>query len=102
MQLTRTENLEVFHSDPELKQEFPLYRYYDENTLLEFHLISNRCDDGFLIEEMRNIDFFLKVTGECDDQYVEGLVSKMKSLDNITTAFSIQVPGLKSKEKLLF
>ena len=102
MQLNKTENLEVYLADRDLKQEFSLYYYYDEDVLLEFHLISNRCDNGFLIEELRNIDYFLKVTGECDDPYLEGLVKKIKGIGDITTAFAITIQDLKSKNRLLF
>lgn len=102
MMLIKTDNLEVYHSEVDLEQDFSLYHYFDEDTLLEFHLISNRCENGFLIEEMRNIDYFLKVTGECDDHCAAQLVDKLKSIENIRTAFILEVADLKSKERLLF
>ena len=83
-------------------QEFSLSKYLDEETYIQYNLISNRCDDGFLLEEMTNIDFLLQVSGEAGKEDLDSLVNKLKQTDMITAAFLIEVDGLKSKKRLLF
>ena len=99
---TRCDNLIVHNPRIGQDQEFSLSQYLDEETYFQYNLISNRCDDGFLLEEMTNIDFVLKVTGEVSGDDLTSLVAKLKQIDMITAAFVIDVDGLKSKKRLLF
>lgn len=102
LRLNRTDNLAVYHKKTGVRQEFSLYRYYDEETYLDYHLIANRCEDGFLLEELKNIDYFLRISGDCEDDFTERLLVKLKNTGIITTAFPASVPGLRSKDRLLF
>jgi hypothetical protein len=100
--LNKREDLHAFNVKFNLSQDFSLYSYYDEGTLTDYHLISNRCDDGFLLEEMRNIDFIMKITGEVDDRFMNELIMKLRTLEVVTTAFELEPKKLKSREKLVF
>ena len=100
--LSKLENLLIHHAKLDLAQEFSHYAYYDEDTLLDYHLISNRCNDGFLLEELRNLDFILKISGDIDNHYISELVKKIRMIDMVTTAFEINPAELKSRTKLLF
>jgi len=99
---TRADNLVVHNPRIKEDQEFSLSQYLDEETFIQYNLISNRCDDGFLLEEMTNIDFLLQVAGEVSKNDMNSLVNKLKQTDMITAAFLIDVDGLKSKKRLLF
>jgi hypothetical protein len=100
--LKRSENLTIYNSRLKQNQEFTMYQYADQETLNNYHLISNRCDDGFLLEEMSNIDYILKISGDAGKNFPAQLVHKLKKIDVITTAFEINPSILKSKKKLLF
>jgi len=102
MSLKRSENLTIHNPRLRQNQEFSMYRYADQATLLHYHLISNRCDDGFLLEEMPNIDYILKISGDAGKNFPAQLVHKLKKNDIITTAFEINPSALKSRKKLLF
>lgn len=102
LRLNRTDNLAVFHKKLGAKQEFSLFRYFDEEDYLDYHLISNRCEDGFLLEELKNIDYLLRISGDCDDAIADRLLEGLKNTGIITTAFHVSVPGLKSRDRLLF
>lgn len=99
---TRADNLIIHNPRIGQDQEFSLSHYLDEETYIQYNLISNRCDDGFLLEEMTNIDFLLQLSGEMSGDDLTGLVNELKQIDMITTAFVIDVDGLKSKKRLLF
>ena len=102
MTLARASNLVVHNPRIGQDQEFSLSQYVDEETYIQYNLISNRCDDGFLLEEMTNIDFLLQIAGEVSSDDLVELVEKLKQIDMITAAFVIDVEGLKSKKKLVF
>lgn len=100
--LKKLDDLHVYNNKFNINQDFSLYKYYDENTMTEYHLIANRCDDGFLLNEIRNIDFIMKINGELDDQYLENLIMKIRGTKGITAVFELNPANLKSRERLIF
>jgi len=102
MALKRTDNLHIHNPRISEEQEFSLYQFTDPETLLHYDLFSNRCDNGFLLEEMKNIDYILKISGDANKNFPTQLVNKLKKIDIITTAFEINPLKLKSRKKLIF
>lgn len=102
MALKRADNLQIHNPRIKQDQEFSLYQFTDLEKVLHYNLIANRCDNGFLLEEMKNIDYVLKITGDASKNFSEQLVNKLKKIDIITTAFEIDPSELKSRKKLLF
>lgn len=100
--LRQTEKLDIYNPRINLNQVFSLYYYNDRETLLQYYLISNRCDNGFLLEEMPNIDYVIKISGEVGKNFSTQLINKLKKITIITTAFMIDPSTLKSRKKLLF
>jgi len=102
MHLIKLENLHIYNNKFKISQDFSLYHYYDEDTVTEYHLISNRCENGFLLEEIRNIDFLLKISGDTDEQFLNDLTQRLRVIEGITAAFELDPSQLKSREKLIF
>jgi hypothetical protein len=102
MAFRRADNLHIHNPRVREDQEFSLYQFTDPETLLNYDLFSNRCDNGFLLEEMKNIDYILKISGDAGKNFPIQMVNKLKKIDIITTAFEINPLLLKSRKKLLF
>lgn len=102
--LIKTDNLIVSITSNKENQIFSKYSYVDDDNLNLYHLISNRCDNGFLLEEYKNIDFILMIIGEYDKNFLPSLLNKIKLIDIIIFAFQIDIELLKkkSKTKLIF
>jgi hypothetical protein len=56
----------------------------------------------YLIPEKKKVDFFIKVSGEVDFDFVLSTVRKIKNIEQIITAYSIDKNTLKSKDFLIF
>ena len=102
IELNKTTDLEILNRKFSERQNFSLHTYEDEDTFIKYNLLSNTCDNGFLIEEMKNIDFFLQVFGEVPDSFIENLNQRLKLIDVITASFIIDPNNLKSKLKLIY
>ncbi len=100
--LLRTDDLEII--DPTIKstQSFSVYQYIDTTAALTFNLISNRCNNGFLIEEFKNIDFFLQIFGIISTPILNKFLKDLKITDGLITSVLIDPNSLQSKQKLLF
>jgi hypothetical protein len=102
LRLVRLEDLHIFNSKFKISQDYSLYHYSNEDSMAEYHLISNRCENGFLLEELRNIDFLLKISGDMDEQFLNNLLGSLRTIEGVTAAFELDPSQLKSREKLIF
>lgn len=98
--LTRANDLEIISKN--ITGNYALFEYLDEDNFLDYYLISNRGEKGFLIPEHKTIDFLLQLKGATNEDIEEDLISKICSLSIVLTAYQIDVDSLKSKQNLIF
>ncbi len=98
--LIRTEDLEIRKKGEVNAHSF--YEYIDDDNYLEYYLISNRGNKGFLIPEQKTVDFFIMAKGNISDRHTKETISKINALSLVLTSFSIDPNLLKSKQNLLF
>ena len=108
--VNRTLGLDLIKSDAEIiirsnKVDEPLcfsnYYYIDIESEVEFELICNRHEQGFLIPELKTADYFLKVS----DFYgasLDDLIVALRKSNLINMAFEIDVNSLRSRQNLLY
>ena len=101
LEMQKTDDMVSYNPKLEENQSFSMFRSEDEETLVTYYLLSNRCDNGFLIEELRNIDFFLQVHGEVTKTFVDQILKNLNEIKVIITSFQIEPESLKSKDRLL-
>ncbi|MFO7656808.1 MAG: IPExxxVDY family protein [Bacteroidales bacterium] len=100
--LSKSDNLSLKNSKTGEIQQFSVFVFTDEDESCRYHLVSNRCDDGFLIPEYKNVDFFLLATGEIASYEFDLFIANLKQIEIITLAFAVSDLGTKSLEKLHF
>lgn len=84
------------------KQCYSRYHFFDEDTLLDYFLISNKTENGLLIKEYHNLDFFLKIMGEPTVDDLNIMLQNLKTTPNILMAIPIEPSSLKNPENFLF
>jgi hypothetical protein len=99
--LVREEDLEIWHKLLDDPQVYHQFRYFDEETLLQYRLISNKCENGYLLEEMTKVDYLIQIIGEVNELEIKKLVKDLNKIDGITLAFLLDPSTLKSAKKLL-
>ncbi|MFC2117486.1 IPExxxVDY family protein [Bacteroidota bacterium] len=102
LKFIKNKDLEIIDNNYPEPQKFSQFSYEDEESMLCYKLIANRCSDGFLIGEMKNIDYFLIIIGETNKSFFDQFIKKIISLSMVIMAFEIDPLSLKSKQKLLF
>ena len=65
-------------------------------------LFSNRGDNFFLLEDMKNFDYFLKIEGEISESKVKALALELKKVDIIMGAFMLDIKTIKKIQRLDF
>ncbi len=97
--LIRSEDLEISKASID---KYSFYEFIDEDNYLEYYLISNRGNSGYLVPEHKKVDFFFMIKGNISDFLIDDILSKVNSLALVLTSFKIDPNQLKSKQNLLF
>ena len=101
MRFVRTENLVIHDNKLGAEMGFSCFVYYDEDRFHTYKLISNRCPDGFLFQEIRNFDFIIQVTKEMTDTELKVLIRKLKAVEVISASFLLDPEKLKGLRDIL-
>lgn len=97
----RIEEHEVYFNVDEAPLSFSKYYFYVEQGENEFYILSNRNSEGFLIPEMKKVDYFLIIHQFLDKDDLNYIVSGLNKLSDIQVAAQIDPYKLKSKENLI-
>jgi hypothetical protein len=100
-QFSRIENLVIFNQKLNNDLEFSRFIFTDEDKYLTYHLISNRCPDGFLFPEIKNLDYLLQITGEVDSKQLAVMLKELKKVDIVSATFMINLKQLKDVDRKL-
>ena len=74
----RIEELELQFNIDEEPFYFSRYFYQDTNTENEFFLLANKGSEGFLIPEMKTVDYFLLIYNFFDEEDLQHLLLDAK------------------------
>jgi len=102
VEFARIDNLVVYNNKLDTDQEFSLFEAEDARKQLQFYFISNRCDNGFLIKEVSNFDYFIKITGEITQDEKKRLIKAIRSIDAVNATLKLDPNCLISRDKLVF
>ena len=89
LDLVKVIDLVVNHPKHKILIDYSMYNFSDENYYIDYSLVSNKSEKGFLIPEMKNIDFVLKVSGNSETDFLNNFLLRLKKVDIIITAFFI-------------
>ena len=123
--LTKKDSLEIKSKKQDTPSFFSLFNYENEDEFIEYSVIANlsehkqfvskehslfdkvaqeskETENGILIPEHKQMNYFFVVRGEIDDDKVEETIKKIKEIDIVITAMQIDAKELKSKKNLIF
>lgn len=97
---------------------FAVYEYENSSFSEHWFLIKNQCVSAltttttgffetntvtsYLIPELKKVDFFLKLEGDFDNQYLLKIIDQISSINQVITSYQVFPDSLKSKEFLIF
>lgn len=97
----KAEDLEIsFKNTP--KKFFSMYVYYPENIECEFIILANKGTEGFLIPEMKEVDYFIIIKEFIDEEDMDLFLSQLKTIKEIQAVVELNPEKIKSKENLIF
>lgn len=100
MSFVKTDNLAVFQKKLGEEQEFSLFQYEDENTMLVYRIIGNRSETGYFLSDLKNIDFLLHIQGDLINDDISKLVADLNGLSNIRMCVPVDLSKVREKDRL--
>jgi hypothetical protein len=100
LHFVKAPNHSAYNIRLKINQEFSMYTYNQGG--FTYRLVSNRCDNGFLLEELKNMDFLLLVEENDVPFPVNDFIATMKVIPFIAAVFKFDINTLKNKNRLLF
>ena len=100
--LTRTGPLSIRKDKNSDLMQFSVSHFSDDECFLSIHLISNRSSDGYLFDVYKNLDFFLKISGEDYEEQSKMILEKLKASPDISFALLLDLNQMKNKQWLIF
>lgn len=73
-----------------------------ENQTQSNELLLTTETKTYLIPEKKKVDFFIKISGSIEYDYIVNTVNKIKNIKEIITSYYIDKNTLKSKDYLIF
>lgn len=97
--LSESTMIQMYHSKKCVIQDFAYFSEKVEGDVV-VELVANKGPHGLLIEEHKQIDFFLKIYNLTED--FDKLKGLLKGIKNISLALEIKPGSLKSIDRLTF
>lgn len=95
---------ELFVVTSKKGQELSAHSYHfwnDEENLIEFYLIKNKCEGKFLLPEKNQIDYFLFLRNNSVLEPGE-IVEKLKRINSVMAAYEMDPNSIPSAEQIIF
>ncbi len=101
LNLKRIDDLPVYNSKLDLLISYPLFNYNNPDTHNCYYFFSNYNPEGKMFPSLKSIDYFLLINGLINESEVSGMISSLKKIPNILTAFKHDLNKIKDSEGFL-
>ena len=64
--------------------------------------VSEKATTHYLLPEMKNVDYFLKIQTDYGSFPIESLISEINKIKQIISAYFVETEKIKSKNNLIF
>lgn len=93
----------IFDTKKKMANYFTTFHYFSNDFDTAYYLLNNRSiENGVLIPEHPNFDFFMLIKNYSDKDDVQHIIKAISSLPDVILVKEISPKILKSKENLIF
>lgn len=106
--LNRQLNLKFKHVEPFhfLKKDqdfvYSLYLYIDHENMVNYYLISNSANAARLVPHYKQLDFFIIMEGEIDENYVDEQAKRIRQLPEVLYTTQLESEGFDKIKNLRY
>jgi len=88
--------------DPTEQTPLTVSLYFDEESHIQFTLITNKYAEGMWFPELPNLDYFLRISGPMHEIETDNCKHLLQGIESILAIIKINPLDLKSRVNLMF
>ena len=101
MNFEKQDELLLFHSKLDEEQVFSLFSYHDQESIISYRIIRNRAENGYFLDELKNIDYLIHIQGEISTTRISNFMLSVAALEPVRMCVPSDLSRIKNKERLL-
>jgi hypothetical protein len=101
MNFEKQDDLSLFHKKMGEDQEFSHFRFEDEEAMITFRIIKNRTDNGYYLEELKNLDYLIHIQGEINAPKISDFMLSIGGLDPVRMCVPCDLSRIRNHDRLL-
>ena len=101
MNFEKQEELQLFHRKLDKEQVFSHFSYYDNDAMISYRIIRNRAENGYFLDELKNIDYLIHIQGEINTTRIHNFMLSVGALEPVRMCVPSDLSRIKNKERLL-
>ncbi len=101
MDFEKQEDLQLFHRKLKEEQVFSLFSYHDDDAMITFRIIRNRTENGYYLDELKNIDYLIHIQGEINTMRISNFMLSVGALEPVRMCVPSDLSRIKNRERLL-
>lgn len=99
--LHKLEDLKLFHRKLDQDQVFSHFAFTDEESLLTYRVIKNRTEEGFYLDELKNLDYLVHIQGDISPEKISSFLTQTSAIPGIRMCVPVALKKIRNKERLL-
>lgn len=101
LDFVRVDDIDLISGKEKNQINFSCFHYFEQDTELDYYLITNRGSTGVLVPEHKKIDYLLRIVGEQELYDDEAILQKILGMPTVMTAILMDAKSIKSIENIL-
>lgn len=101
MNFEKQNDLILFHKKSGEEQEFSNFLYEDEESMIAFRIIKNRTENGYFLEELKNLDYLIHIQGEINTLKISDFMLSLGEMDPVRMCVPCDLSRIRNHDRLL-
>ena len=99
--LEKLDDLKLYHKKYQVEQVFSNFAFHDEEALVTYRIIKNRSEQGYFLDELKNLDYLVHIQGEIITDKINAFMQSVGTLLPVRMCMPVDLKKIRNKERLL-
>lgn len=101
LRFEKLDDLKLFHIKYGEDQIFSNFVFQDEEAMVTYRIIKNRSEQGYFLDELKNLDYLVHIQGEIITEKIGAFMQSLGKLTAVRMCVPVDLKKIKNKERLL-
>lgn len=97
----KLDDLKLFNQKVQVEQSFSNFVYQDKDALVTYRIIKNRSEEGYFLDELKNLDYLVHIQGEIITEKIDAFMKSVRTLSPVRMCVPVDLKKIRNKERLL-